>query len=105
MRHVSHPGEAYRARAPRRAPVWRPSCILCGAVELIAAFVYVLAVYIAIPMYFLGGSPRQAEPTDGAAPIRRRGRERIQRELERRRQGLIDADGPDRMSERKTADM
>lgn len=55
--------------------------------ELMIAVAYVLGVYVALPMYFLG---RWEQPRPD--PVRRRGIARIERELARRQRGLIDGD-------------
>ena len=57
--------------------------------ELVIAVVYVLGVYVLLPMYFWGRWDRQEQRRD---PVRQRGIARIRRELERRERGLIDAD-------------
>ena len=51
--------------------------------------VYILGVYVMLPMYFWGRWEQQERHRD---PVRRRGIARIRRELARRQQGLIDAD-------------
>ena len=58
--------------------------------ELIAAFIYVLGVYVIVPMYFWGAWERQQEHADPVARLRRRGLDKIRRELARRREGLVD---------------
>lgn len=57
--------------------------------DLVVAVVYVLGVYVLLPMYFWGRWERQEQRRD---PVRRRGIARIRRELARRERGLIDAD-------------
>lgn len=57
--------------------------------DLIVTIVYVLGVYVLVPMYFWGRWERQERRRD---PVRRRGIARIKRELARRERGLIDAD-------------
>ena len=53
------------------------------------AVLYVVGVYLLVPMYFWGRWERQERRRD---PVRRRGIARLRRELERRQRGLIDAD-------------
>lgn len=69
--------------------------------DLVVAVVYVLGVYVLLPMYFWGRWERQEQRRD---PVRRRGIARIRRELARRERGLIDADEaaqlPDRLPPR-----
>ena len=57
--------------------------------DLVVAVVYILGVYVLLPMYFWGRWERQEQRRD---PVRRRGIARIRRELARRQRGLIDAD-------------
>lgn len=64
--------------------------------ELFAAMIYVLAIYIGIPMYFLHSWVKREQMRGPRSAIRSRGVERIRRELARRREGLIDADEPGR---------
>ena len=57
--------------------------------DLVVAVVYILGVYVLLPMYFWGRWERAEQRRD---PVRRRGIARIRRELARRQRGLIDAD-------------
>lgn len=57
--------------------------------DLIVATAYVLGVYVLLPMYFWGRWERHELRRD---PVRRRGIARIERELARRKRGVIDAD-------------
>ena len=57
--------------------------------DLVIAVVYVLGVYLVLPLYFWVRWERQGWRRD---PVRRRGIARIRRELARRQQGLIDSD-------------
>ena len=60
--------------------------------DLAIAVAYVLAVYVGIPLWAFGAWSERQERRDPVARTRRRGLERIRRELERRRRGLIDTD-------------
>ena len=57
--------------------------------DLVMTVVYVLGVYILLPLYFWRRWERQERHRD---PVRLRGIARIRRELARRQRGLIDAD-------------
>ena len=57
--------------------------------DLVVTVVYILGVYVLLPMYFWGRWEHQERHRD---PVRRRGIARIRRELARRQRGLIDAD-------------
>lgn len=57
--------------------------------DLIIAAVYVVGVYLLLPMYFWGRWERHERRRD---PVRQRGIARLRREIARRQQGLIDAD-------------
>jgi len=57
--------------------------------DLVVAVVYILGVYVLLPMYVWGRWERTEQRRD---PVRRRGIARIRRELARRQRGLIDAD-------------
>ena len=57
--------------------------------DLVVAVVYILGVYVLLPMYFWGRWEDQERRRD---PVRRRGIVRIRRELARRKRGVIDAD-------------
>lgn len=57
--------------------------------DIIIATAYVLSVYIVLPLYLWQRWERQQARRD---PVRRRGIEKIERELRRREEGLIDAD-------------
>ena len=57
--------------------------------DFIVAVVYVIGVYLLLPMYFWGRWERQEQHRD---PVRRRGIARIRRELARRERGMIDTD-------------
>lgn len=56
---------------------------------MIIATAYVVSVYILLPLYFWRRWEHQQARRD---PVRRRGIARIERELGRRQQGLIDTD-------------
>ncbi|HET8568121.1 MAG TPA: hypothetical protein VFM93_03935 [Candidatus Limnocylindria bacterium] len=59
--------------------------------DLIAALVYVLAVYVGLPLFALKRWSEAQAARDPAYTTRRRGEEKIRRELARRREGRIDA--------------
>ena len=65
--------------------------------DLVIAIVYVLGVYLLLPMYFWGRWERQEGRRD---PVRQRGIARLRRELARRQRGLIDADEASQLPDR-----
>lgn len=65
--------------------------------DIVIATAYVLSVYILLPLYLWQRWDRQQARRD---PVRRRGIAKIERELQRRQEGLIDADDPSRVGRR-----